>query len=479
MPELNWTGNDFRSSQDSSGTVADIISRNGNLQQGYDHGSLTRGLVAYYPMEKGEGEVLHDGALNNLGQVKGAQWASDIVSVGDYSLEFDGSNDYIKGPYGGDGNVLSDKISVSFWIYGRSASGTQTAANLWGSNRGFQFDWTRDDQTSFWIGDSSDLTRATLSSQPETDKWHHLVGVYDGSKIKLYLNYDEERSEVSHSGFNTSPDTNLELGRYTQNEDNYLNGFIADFRLYTRTISEPEISALYNLSRPSGVEKTEKSVSGQNKRGVSHYKFDDSDSFEAIDSWGSNNGVITGASYTQDSVYGNSLEFTGGNDYVITSYDGPADGESFSIGSWVRVEDLNSNRHYLGPYDHTSNRGFWLESYSSSNNGNWRFGVGYDSDYTVIDGQGPLNTGDWYHVYGTYDGELMRLYVNGKLVATASTDYVQGQDLRMGHIDEDNFNPLIGNLDDVRIYERALTPVQVEKLYHKGAYRISKDSTLH
>jgi hypothetical protein len=74
MANLSWDGDDFRNEQDSSGSTADLVSHSGKLQQGYQHGSLTRGLVAYYPMEKGKGEILHDGALNNLGYIKGATW---------------------------------------------------------------------------------------------------------------------------------------------------------------------------------------------------------------------------------------------------------------------------------------------------------------------------------------------------------------------------------------------------------------------
>ena len=479
MPKLNWDGNDFRTSQDSSGTVADNISRSGNLQQGYNHGSLTRGLVAYYPMEKGAGTVLQDGALDNLGQIEGPNWSSNSPFETS-SLEFNGSSDYIKGPNGAEKRLLSEEITVSFWVYGNTVSGTQTAANLWSSNRGFQFDWTRSDQTSFFIGDSSSLSRATLSSQPATDQWHHLVGIYDGSKIKLYLNYDEEQSETSHTGFNTSPNTDLELGRYTENQSNHFNGFISDFRLYNRAISEPEIKALYNLSRLSGVKRTESSLPGIDDGGVSHWKLDNenNDANLAKDSWGDNNGTINGASYSSDSVFGNSLRFDSGSDYVTTSYNGPVDGGSFSIGSWVKSDDLSTNRHYLGPYDHGTKKGFWLESYTGSSNGNWRFGIGTDGNYTVVDASQPLNAGDWYHVYGTYDGSVMRLYVNGKLEAKASTSYVQGPQLRMGHIDPDNFSPLIGNLEDVRTYNCALSPLEIERLYHKGAYRINREGTL-
>lgn len=63
MTNLRWDGDDFRNEQDSSGSTANLVSNSGKLQQGYQHGSLTEGLVAYYPMERGEGLWFYSRAL--------------------------------------------------------------------------------------------------------------------------------------------------------------------------------------------------------------------------------------------------------------------------------------------------------------------------------------------------------------------------------------------------------------------------------
>jgi len=471
MPKLNWDGNDFRNSQDSSGTVADNISRNGNLQQGYSHGSLTRGLVAYYPMEKGAGRVLQDGAMDNLGQIEGATWDAN-TAFGDYSLYFDGSNSVDI-----DGERILDSdteaLTASAWIYVDSSISSRT--NFFvieeasgGGVMSFKMDVESDSSLRFQDKDGG----YTAGSVPD-NQWANIVIVADQENVKGFI--DGEEFVLKSSAWNQGvPNTSA-----VEISDEGHSKYIEELRIFQRALSEPEIKALANLSQLSGVKRTESSVPGVNDGGVSHWKLDNAnnDSGVAKDSWSDNQGSITGASYSSDSVFGTSLRFDGGSDYVATNYNGPAEGGSFSIGSWVKCDDLGVNRHYLGPYDHGTNRGFWLEAYSGSN-GNWRFGVGYDSDFTTIDASKPLRTGDWYHVYGTYDGSEMKLYVNGRLEAKASTSYVQGPDLRMGHIDPDNFNPLIGDLEDVRTYNRALTPLEVEKLYHKGAYRISREGTL-
>jgi hypothetical protein len=83
-----------------------------------------------------------------------------------------------------------------------------------------------------------------------------------------------------------------------------------------------------------------------------------------------------------------------------------------------------------------------------------------ESDRNIIDN-------NWHHILGTYDGSVMKLYVDGVLSKTEDKwfpgDIAYGNyDLYIG----DSFN---GQIDDVRIYNYALTPTQVKTLYNNGA----------
>jgi hypothetical protein len=50
MPTINWDKDELNQ-EDSAGTTTDTLGdHKGNLQQGYPLGSLTDGLVAYYPL---------------------------------------------------------------------------------------------------------------------------------------------------------------------------------------------------------------------------------------------------------------------------------------------------------------------------------------------------------------------------------------------------------------------------------------------
>ncbi len=86
-----------------------------------------------------------------------------------------------------------------------------------------------------------------------------------------------------------------------------------------------------------------------------------------------------------------------------------------------------------------------------------------------------LEAGQWYHVVGTMDmlsarTRTMRLYINGVLVSEIQTpeavEYsTNGMWTTLGAVENGGWQNLDGEIDDVRIYDRALTPEQVQALY--------------
>lgn len=91
-----------------------------------------------------------------------------------------------------------------------------------------------------------------------------------------------------------------------------------------------------------------------------------------------------------------------------------------------------------------------------------------------------LRLGDWYHVALTYDGSGkasgLRLYVDGKLFETdAVRDTLAGSiatdaPLRLGS--KALGKPFLGQIDDLRLYRRTLTPEQIEQLAIHYAPRV-------
>lgn len=67
---------------------------------------------------------------------------------------------------------------------------------------------------------------------------------------------------------------------------------------------------------------------------------------------------------------------------------------------------------------------------------------------------GPYDTGQWYHVVGVYDGRITRLYINSQLVLEG-----KNQTSEINYPDHALF--VIGKLDEIRLYDHALTEEEV------------------
>lgn len=75
-----------------------------------------------------------------------------------------------------------------------------------------------------------------------------------------------------------------------------------------------------------------------------------------------------------------------------------------------------------------------------------------------------LNANTWYHVAATYDGANMRIYVNGELEDTqplAGNIIVSTANLEIARDYADNDRTFDGQIDEVRIWDRALNEAEI------------------
>lgn len=99
------------------------------------------------------------------------------------------------------------------------------------------------------------------------------------------------------------------------------------------------------------------------------------------------------------------------------------------------------------------------------------FGINGNSSDTEVSGATPATVSTWHHVCGVYDGSNMHIYLDGSsdatpVARTAATPNT-ALSLRIGSRTADS-NPLDGLIDDVRVYNRALTATEVAGLAALG-----------
>jgi len=163
------------------------------------------------------------------------------------SYEFDGSYDFIEVE---DNQHLdiTDAITVSAWIKTKTANGkiVDKIRYTGTSNRaGYRLQLLSNRVLSFGIA-NSEWASVTDTQIITDDKWHHAVGVYDGSEVSLYrdgLLVDTNTNPPSTIGTN---DYKLTIG-IASDSAVYFKGRIDEVMIYNRALTQNEIEDIYEL----------------------------------------------------------------------------------------------------------------------------------------------------------------------------------------------------------------------------------------
>jgi len=160
--------------------------------------------------------------------------------------------------------------------------------------------------------------------------------------------------------------------------------------------------------------------------------------------------------------FGSGISFNGSGYLTVPNSSTLQLNNVFSIGAWVYPTILSASWRDIVM---KGNDNYYLAGSSGGANGAPAFGGTYAGGPLYGATGLPLNT--WTHVAGTYDGATMRLYVNGMEVANkaqsakpqVTTDVLTiGGDPSYGQF-------WIGIIDEVRLYNRALTPSEMQGLF--------------
>ncbi len=191
--------------------------------------------------------------------------------------------------------------------------------------------------------------------------------------------------------------------------------------------------------------------------GVANWKFDEASGTTAVDSIGSNDGTLTGDPIWVTGHTGlagdYALDFDG-DDYVALKY--PVNvlaGRSVTISAWVKPAPGLYGGH---AYPIVAQNGISPKKY-------WLYLSGYKPAFyhgsTTVESPMGLDN-EWHHIMGTYDGALMRLYVDGLQAGPMASCNVDGvyEDVFIGSSGPVTNKYFKGQIDDVWIYGCALDP---------------------
>ena len=201
------------------------------------------------------------------------------------------------------------------------------------------------------------------------------------------------------------------------------------------------------------------------------YAFDESGGAATADSSGNgNHATLHGAAFVAGK-HGNAVAFDGAGDYVEAPNRASLDiaGPGITIAFWARIESTSSGTDYVivgKPWSASSMPSpFYQYGVEYSNSGNKTVDFFFGDPGGGLHGPYRMSVvpSVWTHVAFTFDGATVRGYVDGveRLAAsTAASLTPRGNSLRLG-VDGAYQQFFDGALDDLRIYNRALTAAEV------------------
>ena len=206
----------------------------------------------------------------------------------------------------------------------------------------------------------------------------------------------------------------------------------------------------------------------------------------------SNHGTVYATSTAIDEVYGSdrlgtsssTMDFNGIDEYILIPDDSSLDLETaWSISAWVYRQGTCDSGGYSKIVSKWEN--YFLATDCTSSQDNFLYGcVGTGSGH-VCNGtrDTPLPLNEWHFLNFIYSESTQQadLYLDGQIVHTVSSASVTGgtnYDLFIGrpHLDTtDQF--FDGIIDDVKIYDRALSQAEVTALYETSGDKVTKFSS--
>jgi parallel beta-helix repeat protein len=182
--------------------------------------------------------------------------------------------------------------------------------------------------------------------------------------------------------------------------------------------------------------------------------------------------------WTSSGRYGGAYSFDGANDYINTATLGSGMFSSDStISVWVKSNvDTGSYTNILS--QGIGGEALWQLGF---NGGQWVF---YGNDVSSAMYSDYITAGLWYHIVIVQNETNLYMYVNGTQVDSDPVSTTgNGEDLNIGSMNQNDyfFN---GTIDEIRVYNRALSPDEIAAMYNSTSTnyidnqtRISTDSS--
>ena len=466
-------------------------------------GSPVGSQIAYWKFDEMSGDTAYD----TLGSFNGDLGDSDTTcptsgadcptwtASGKFNsaLTFDGTDDFLEIADNAVFKPGTNDYSISGWfkrgvtmaenefIFAKQGDGTSdaydvilTTGGIIRSRMGLS---TIESNTSINLADST---------------WHHFVVSVDrngNGQVYIDGNASGTAVDLSSTSDNLNNTDVVLIGKRAIG--GFFEGQIDEVKFYSSALTSEQAKIDYTNGRAinfgGGVDGSADTIDGAVTPPVGHWTFDEKvddtcgSSNDVCDKSGNgNNGAKTSMSATNWSPgkYGAALTYDGSDDRVVIT--DPASGildfgtGTMSVSAWVKTTSTNQSQIIDKKSEGSNTAGYNLQ-FAATGEPYFRVANGSAQAIALTSGS-PINDGKWHHVVGTLERgtpNAVKIYVDGMLKAS-TTPAADGwnidsiRDVEFGRSNAATL-PLSGSIDEVKIFNYALTPAQVAYEFNQGA----------
>ena len=209
--------------------------------------------VISLPLNEGSGTVASDASGNgNTGTLQnGPAWTAGKSGS---ALSFDGVNDTVYIANSTSLNAVSSGVTVAAWVYRSStqAGGVSVVSREFGNTYyehyylGFE-----DGKYRWFVNTTSGYSDYLIGGPSPQGQWIHMVGTYDGTDVKLYVNGVLQFS-TPHSGTFSTDFTGLTIGA-SHNDGSHapieaFNGKVDEVNIFAQALTAQEVLQVYQAT---------------------------------------------------------------------------------------------------------------------------------------------------------------------------------------------------------------------------------------
>ena len=478
----------------------------------YSQTVLGNSPVAYWRLGESSGNFADSTSNGNTATANGGvtYGASGAIS-GDANTgaTLDGSTAYLEAPNSSTLNQPSSAITLESWVKPVSgAFASQKPIFVKGytshSNPYYQYALMMVDNSGdpaavlMYLTIGGTLQSLTVDNAGwQYGQWNHIVGTYDGSRMRVYVNGQQVGSQ-SQTGSISNYSSTLDIGAYgnLSKTSSYLfGGGMDELAVYPTALTALQVQTdyVFHYAAQGGASTTStpytRAVLADSPAG--YWRMDEASSGPYVrdrTSHGSDGTYsASGVSFAQAGALIDDSDSS-------VSFDGTVGYAGIPDSTWL---DLPTTAISLEAWVKPTSGGFssqkpiLLKGYVGHSNPFYQYGLvmidnaSYPTGLTLYLSVGGslvsltvINSGwsygQWNHIAGTYDGSQMQLYVNGQSVGTQvqsgvldhyATALVMGAYANLGKTSNYLFS---GDLDDTAVYASALSSNRILSHYLAG-----------